>query len=167
LFERVASHKAWGDLEYVDGIIARTGVTLPPDDYGARFFVHAVNMLNAILEESAVGRIYCCEELAKNAETLGDFVEEITRGKVSPGSQWLHCVLQLPRVNGHAFQPRRFSDWEADVIRRVVQPRAWELYQELGYPPVDFDSLSGVKQPDPESARVLSATAEFAQQAAG
>jgi hypothetical protein len=118
-------------------VISRTGVTLPANNYRCRFFVHAANMLNAILEEREVGRVYRSEDLTQRAETLGDFVEEITRGAVSPSADWLRSAIQTPPMNRHAERHRdpEFADWQVDIIRRVVDPRAWELYEGLGYPP--------------------------------
>jgi len=135
LFADFEKYQAW-DIGYVDGLISRTGVTLPADNYRCRFFVHAANMLNAILEEQEVGRVYRCEDLTQRVEALGDFVEEITRGKVSPITGWLRSAIETPRVNTHG-DPHRDSaiaDWQVDIIRRVVDPRSWEIYAALGYP---------------------------------
>ena len=133
-FEEFAETRAW-DVSYVDEVMARTGVTLPAHNYRNRFFVHAVNMLNAVLEESDAGKIYRSEDLTQNADVLGDFIEEITRGKVSPDSAWLASAVQTRRVNEHTRQRPRppFEDWQVDVIRRVVDPRSWEIYETLGY----------------------------------
>lgn len=135
LFVELEQYRAW-DVAYVDSVISRTGIILRADDYRCRFFVHAANMLNAILEERDVGRVYRSEDLTQRAETLGEFVEEITRGAVSPSADWLRSAIETPRVNRHADsqQARQFTDWQVDVIRRVVDPRSWEIYEALGYP---------------------------------
>jgi len=133
--------RAW-NVDYVDAILARTNIVAPPGDYQSRLFVHAVNMLNAILEEREVGKIYRAEDLTSNAGVLGEFVEEITRGKVSPASDWLQSAIQTKKVNVHAARrPRHeFDDWQVDVIRKVVDPRAWEVYESLGYARPEFAS---------------------------
>jgi hypothetical protein len=135
LFANLERYQTW-DLGYVDGVISRAGITLPANNYRCRFFVHAANMLNAILEEQDVGRVYRSEDLTQRPEELGDLVEEITRGKVSPSEGWLRSAIEMPRVNVHADPHRdpQFEDWQVDVIRRVVDPRSWEIYEALAYP---------------------------------
>ncbi len=128
------------DLAYIDPLISTTGVTLPSDAYRYRFFVHAANMLNAIVEEIGVGKIYRAEDLTSSPETLEDFVDEITRGRVIPAADWLRAAVGTSRVNAHARRECRmeFEDWQIDVIRKVVAPRAWELYQDFGYATPEF-----------------------------
>jgi len=135
LFAQNEKDRSW-DVGYVDDLISRTGIVLPADNYRCRLFVHAANMLNAILEERGVGRIYRSEDLTVCPETLGEFVEEITRGSVSPSPAWLRSAIETPRANQHAgpHQDRQFADWQVDVIRSVVDPRSWDIYEALGYP---------------------------------
>jgi hypothetical protein len=140
--------RAW-DVAYVDGILSRMGIAIAPEDYQSRLFVHAANMLNAILDEREVGKIYRSEDLTSDSQVLGDLVEEITRGKVSPDSAWLQDALDNRRVNVHAGRrPRRdLDDWQVDVIRKVVDPRAWEMYEALGYVRPEFAAgSSGMAQ---------------------
>lgn len=139
LFEAYSEHPVW-DIGYVDAVIERCGVTLPRLDYPHKFFVHAANMLNAILEERRVGKIYRSEDLTTRPEALGEFVEEITRRKVCPADQWLRDTVRLERVNAHSASAAEeaLSDWQAEVIRKVVDPQSWELYRELGYSPPQF-----------------------------
>jgi hypothetical protein len=128
------------DLGYLDAILDRTGIALEPGDYQSRLFVHAANMLNAVLEEREVGRIYRCEDLTSDTDMLGEFVDQITRGKVSPDFQWLNSALETKRVNVHAgrYPSHELDDWQVDVIRRVVVPQAWDLYEGLGYARPEF-----------------------------
>jgi hypothetical protein len=138
LFERYkdveGSTTAW-DLGYIDSLIEHCKIALPRDDFRFRFFVHAANMLNAILEEREVGKIYRSEDLTSDTSVLGDFVDEITRARVRPSSEWLDAAIQIHPVNPHAESSgqRQFEAWEIDVIRKVVDPRAWEMYERLGY----------------------------------
>jgi len=128
------------DLDYLDAILDRAGIVIEPGDYQSRLFVHAANMLNAILEELEVGKIYRCEDLTSDTGVLGEFVREITRDKISPDSGWLKAALETKKVNVHAGRhPRReLTDWQIDVIRKVVDPRAWDIYESLGYVRPDF-----------------------------
>ena len=128
------------DLGYIDALAARAGFAVAPGDYEVRLFVHAANMLNAVLEEREVGKIYRAEDLTSDADVLGDFMEEITRGKISPDPGWLKAALETKRVNVHAgrYPPRELDDWQIDVIRRVVDPQAWDTYESLGYVRTEF-----------------------------
>ena len=128
------------DLNYIDAVLDRTGIAVEPGDYQSRLFVHAANMLNAVLEEGEVGKIYRSEDLTSDRDVLGEFVEEITRGKVSPDSPWLNSALDTNKVNVHAgrYPRRELDDWQIEVIRRVVDPRAWDIYESLGYARPEF-----------------------------
>jgi hypothetical protein len=132
-------YQGW-DLDYLDPVIERAGVRLPSEDYACRFVVHAANMLNAIAEEIEVGKVYRSEDLTRDAGVLGDLLDEITRGKVRPGADWLSGAIATPQMNGHGDRGRRteLEDWEMDVLRRVVSPKAWDLYQRFGYSAPDF-----------------------------
>lgn len=143
LYQDFEGLQAW-NIDHVEAILTSVGLAVAASDYESRFFVHAANMLNAILDESGVGRIYRSEDLTSSRETLGEFVQEITRGKVSPDSDWLQSALQTKPVNVHAGRrPRReLTDWQMDVVRRVVDQRAWETYESLGYAPPDFAAAS-------------------------
>lgn len=137
LFEQYQQREYW-DLSDVNQVLATNSVTLPSDSYRCRFFVHAVNMLNAIVEEVNVGRIFRSEDLTRHPDVLGDFIDEITRGKVVASAEWLRSVIETPRINAHSDQASfQFEDWQCEVIQKVVRPKAWELYQALGY--LDLD----------------------------
>lgn len=151
LYQDFEGMQAW-NIDYVDALLARKGIAVSPGDYQARLFVHAANMLNAILDEHEVGRIYRAEDLTSNGQMLGEFVEEITRGKISPDSAWLQAALETKKVNVHAgLHPRReLDDWQIDVLQKVVDPLAWEMYEALGYARPEFAANSSVV--DPQSA---------------
>jgi hypothetical protein len=136
------------DTGYLDGILSRAGIAVQPEDYRSRIFVHAASMLNAILDEGEVGKIYRSEDLTTNSQVLGDFVEEITRGKVSPDSAWLESAIHTKKVNVHAgrYPRRELDDWQIEVIRKVVDPRAWELYESLGYARPEFAAAAADQQ---------------------
>jgi hypothetical protein len=146
LYEDAKGVRMW-NIDYLDAILSRTGIVVAPEDYKSRLFVHATNMLTAILDERDVGRIYRSEDLTSNSEVLGEFVEEITLGKISPAAEWLQSAMETRKVNVHAGQcPRReLSDWEIDVIRKVVDPRVWEMYESLGYTRPEFAAGNSVR----------------------
>lgn len=138
-FEEVQTPETW-NIRYVDGLISSGRVAVPADTFRCKFFVHASNLLNAILPEREVGRIFRSEDLTRSKQALGEFVKEITRGKVSPTAGWLDSALEIERINEDALQREhgQLSDWQIEVVLKVVEPRAWEMYQSLGYPPPRF-----------------------------
>lgn len=142
LYQDFEGLRAW-NVDYLDAVLSRTGIVVAPEDYESRLFVHAANMLNAVLDERDVGKIYRSEDLTSDSQVLGEFIEEITRGKVSPSSQWLESEIRTKRVNVHSAQRsrREFGDWQIDVIRKVVDPRAWEVYESLGYARPEFAAI--------------------------
>ena len=139
LYERFSGIHAW-NVDYLDAILDRIGIKMDRDNYQLRLFVHAANMLKAILEEQQVGRIYRCEDLTCSRDRLGEFIDEITRGRVRPTTEWLQSAIQTKKVNVHAGRHpcRNLDDWQIDVIRKVVDPRSWAMYETLGYPRPSF-----------------------------
>lgn len=126
------------NIDYVDDVIKNNNITLPNNAYRHRLFVHGVNMLNAIVDETNVGKIYRSEDLTTNKSILGELIEEITRGKVKTDSELLSNMLKIDRVNIHIKREIQFHDWQIDVIKSVVSNKAWELYSKLGYDKPNF-----------------------------
>lgn len=138
LFKRFESSGAW-QVEYLEQMIAEK-LTLPDQSYPTRLFVHGVNMLNAIVEEHSLAPLYRTEDLTRKPETLCHLIETLTGGKVEPTYDWAQTAIAQGKVNAHrtSTEPPKFEDWQMDVIHKVVQPEAWELYAELGYPIPNF-----------------------------
>ena len=58
---------------------------------------------------------------------------------ISIDLSWASAAVGTPRVEQHASSnptraERLLDDWQIDALRKIVSPRAWELYSELGYP---------------------------------
>jgi len=126
------------NVDYVNDIIKNKKLILPHNDYGDRLFVHGVNMLNAIVEENNVGKIYRSEDLTTNKSILFEFIEEITGGKIKTDSELLSNMLKIDKVNKHVKEEIQFDDWQIDVIKSVVSDKAWELYSKCGYDKPSF-----------------------------
>jgi hypothetical protein len=139
LYQDFEGLRVW-DVDYLDTILSREGIAVPPDDYPRRLFVHAVNMLNAILEERDAGKIYRSEDLTSSSASLCEFVEEITRGKISPDSAWLQAAIESRKINVHAGRQvrRELDNWQIEVIQKIVDPKAWDIYESLGYARPEF-----------------------------
>jgi hypothetical protein len=123
------------DLRYTEQLIARHKIILPhADTYSDRFVVHAANMLNAIVEESAIGTIYRMEDITTNPHALGMLVTEVTQGSVTFPAGWLETMLKSPPANtADRSENFQITAWHVEVLRRVVSPKTWELYAAFGY----------------------------------
>ncbi len=126
------------NVDYIDDIIKNRNLVLPHNDYAEKLFVHGVNMLNAVIEEANVGKIYRSEDLTTNGSILSEFIEEITRGAIKTESELLDTMLKIGRVNVHVKKEIQFDDWQIDIIKSVVSDKAWELYANVGYDKPSF-----------------------------
>jgi hypothetical protein len=96
--------------------------------------VHAANMLNAVTEEISYGTIYKAEDLTTNPDSLAALIAEISGGQISANREWLNACLGLRKVNAHIQGGAwTLTDWQVDVVRAVVSPESWSVYEELGY----------------------------------
>lgn len=141
LFKSNLHTRAW-NVDYVQQFIDH-GVILPVDNYENRLTLHGISMLNSIVTEQATARVWRCEDLTTQPETLAEFVSEITGGSVSVDPGWARVTVALPAVfqhakGGQAPRDRQPPDWQIDAIRKIVSPQAWDLYAQLGYVAPDF-----------------------------
>ena len=140
LFEGSDRRELW-DLRYLDEILQHRGIRLPSGSYADRFFAHSASLLNSILYEEQIGRVFRAEDVTANPAALGDLIHEITRGKVRPDAKWLREAVRRPPMNAHAAvrTPAKWEDWQVEVLRKIVDPEAWDLYRKLGYR--EFESV--------------------------
>ena len=133
-FENYAEHD-WG-IAYIDKMIEYHQLDLPDQEYPTKFFVHAVNMLNAIDEEVRICKVFRQEDITTDPMSLKALVAELTAGKVSPTEAWYEQAVGTRPIN--VFPRTRPilvpQDWQLHVLRKVVTPSAWKIYEELGYP---------------------------------
>jgi hypothetical protein len=139
LFETFPVKSAWN----VDGVRKFTdnGVRLPHDTIVNRLFLHGANMLNNILLEEPLAPVWRSEDLTTNGMMLVRFIEELTRGHVQPELEWAERVARRAPSNrhrAHNAKPREFEHWQIEAVKKIVEPRAWELYENLGYNTPDF-----------------------------
>jgi len=130
---------AW-NVDYVQKFVEK-GVRLPQDNIINRLFLHGVNMLNNIVLEEPVAPLWRSEELTSSATALARFIEELTRGNVSPERGWAERAVSRPASNRHS-QPtavtEQFEPWQMEAIKRIITPQAWQIYERLGYRTPDF-----------------------------
>lgn len=131
------------DVDYVQRFID-AGVHLPADNIANRLFLHGANMLNSVLQEELVGPIWCSEDVTSDAGALIRFVEELTRGCVDVEPDWAARAVRRPPTHRHSDPDapvRAFEPWEMEAINKVVEPRAWKIYEKIGYKTPDFVKL--------------------------
>jgi hypothetical protein len=134
LFRKNAESRAWGDLGYLDPQIRDTGLDPAELSYEDKLTFHGANMLNAILDERAVGRVFRIEDLTTNPAVLLELVDEITNGKVPHNEAWAERIVGTPAVNRHKEgEDAPFDEIQRRAIRTCVRPEAWAAYLELGY----------------------------------
>src|SRR5439155_15976450 len=77
------------DVSYIDPIIADARLVLPDDDPDTKLFVHAVNMLNSIVDENGVGTIYKMEEVTRDPDVFCGLVEHVSGRRIEPDREWV------------------------------------------------------------------------------
>src|SRR4029450_3655043 len=126
--------KGWGDLQYVESIAESAGVAPASLTIEQRHFIHGASMLNAILEEREIARVFRSEDLTSDPGMLCDLVTELTRGSVSSAPQWAESAMTIRPANRHApASASMLNEWEINVLRSCVKPEAWNAYRALGY----------------------------------
>jgi hypothetical protein len=139
LFEQYAGTRHWTGLDYLDPMLDRVGLKKEDATYKELLVLHGANSLNSIIEEQRVGRIFRSEDLTSNPDTLVDLVAELSRGAILASDEWVATAIALSPANVRiGADPRPLNDWHKQVIRAVVDPAAWELYEQLGYERPDF-----------------------------
>jgi hypothetical protein len=120
------------DLSHVQTLIESKNIIANSEE--SKMFVHAANMLNAVIEETSYGTIYKAEDLTINPNALAALIAEISGGQIDPNREWLNTCLGLRKVNAHVkSEAWALTDWQVDVVRAVVRPESWKIYEELGY----------------------------------
>jgi hypothetical protein len=137
---RNQAHLATWDLAGLDEKIAE--LDLPDDQYITKLFVHGASMLNSIIQEWGLDGIFRSEDLTSEREKFASFVRFVSHGRVEISDGWLEHVERARPVNAHRARAGmsvvEFEPWQVRVIRKIVQPAAWERYSELGYPVPSF-----------------------------
>jgi hypothetical protein len=133
LFKR-ENYAQWGDLKYVDPLIAAAGIDPQSVTTAQRHFFHGANMLNAIIDERAVGPIFRMEDVTRNHESFLDLFRHLTADRVPFSADWGRAAVSAGGINGHRSTQIEFGPFERKIIDSVVKPEAWHLYRELGYP---------------------------------
>jgi hypothetical protein len=133
-FDRFKQYRTY-DVSYIDAVIDNLGLDVSHDDYDRKLYVHGVNMLNAIVEEVEMGPVFTSESVTSDPLALKKLIVAIADEGFEVDDAWCEQTVHAQRVNRHQ---RSSADplaqpWLQEIIRKVVQPRAWELYAGFGY----------------------------------
>jgi hypothetical protein len=131
------SPRAWPNMEYVDSLRGFSSVAAHVKSYERLMFVHAVNMLNAVIEEQELFPLYRLEDLSTSPAALRAFVGYLSRGRVAADDQYLAWAQNQGAPNSHVSlagsRPQSFDAWQIEVIRAILRPEAVIAYRALGY----------------------------------
>jgi hypothetical protein len=99
-------------------------------------FIHAVNMLNAVLEEQTLFPLYRLEDLSTKPAALKSFLAYISAGRVEADEAYLRWAQSLGAPNSHVRRvggQRAFEPWQLEVVRAILRPETVVAYRALGY----------------------------------
>jgi len=125
--------KVW-DISYIkkfEKSLGRDPTQLPLED---QYKIHAMNMLNAIIEEYKLAKIFRIEDISSSPDQLDNLIKHISSGTVSSSRKWLESALNTQRINSHV--KRHHAVLNADdmkLLNTIVSSEAWEIYRTLGY----------------------------------
>lgn len=111
------SRRLWSGMEYAKPLYPAAKT------YEELMVVHAVNMLNTIIEELALFPVYRIEGIR---DQWSEFTETLL-GSPAEG------IPAVGRLNSHRREPGILDPGLQPIIDAVVKPEAWEAYRRLGY----------------------------------
>jgi hypothetical protein len=125
--------RIYGDLSYLNDKFPEAVKQLPSGEYQELLFLHAVNLLNAIVDEASVGPIWRMEDLTTAPLELINAVDYLTSSSVAPPVDWARKWTEHRKLNQHAEAAIDFNGWQRRVIASAVLPQAIAAYRALGY----------------------------------
>ena len=127
-------------MAHVDRVAARIGRDPGDLSMEERHFMHGANMLNAIIEEQAMGPVYRLEDVSTDPDALIACAAEATQGAANFSPAWAEAAIGGGALNARSQRVgvHDFSDAENALIAKIVRPAAWEAYARLGYATPDF-----------------------------
>ena len=123
----------YGDLSYLNAKFPEAAEYLPTGKYEELLFMHAANMLNAIVDETSVGPIWRMEDLTTNPNELINAVNYLTACSVATPADWAKKWTENRKLNRHAKVTTDFKSWQRRVLASAILPEAIAAYRVLGY----------------------------------
>lgn len=131
------SAAAWPNMEYVESLRGYARIAAHVRSYDRLMFVHAVNMLNAVIEEQELFPLFRLEDLSTCPASLRAFIRHISAGRVEVTEDYVTWAQNQGAPNSHVAlagrRPRSFQPWQIEVIRTILRPEAILAYRALGY----------------------------------
>ena len=122
------------DCSYLDALYPEVLRKLPTRSYHEHLFVHAANMLNAVIEEAKIAPIFRMEDIVQKPDRLKSLVTHLTAGTVVPPDDWADASVNIGATNRHSrADPILWAPWQQSVLRSVVKPDTIAHYRDLGY----------------------------------
>jgi hypothetical protein len=127
--------RIWSGLKYLRTRPGFEHVERYFDDVQKRFFMHGVNMLNAVIEEAVVCPLVRAEDLTTDPVALGRLLRTLTGGRLEESPQWAESVIRLRAVNQHQRRDAVTIDqtWQLEILRAILSPEAVRIYGEHHY----------------------------------
>ncbi len=125
----------YSDYSYIEELIESNKLKLKNYSMNEILFVHAVNMLNAIIEETQLSsRIEKIEDLTEDKNKFIEFIDYLSDGGIILDEHWVSQVFSIPKINSHIGDREiTFDNHEIEIMNRVIKPEAIKLYENLGY----------------------------------
>jgi hypothetical protein len=125
--------RIYGDLSYLNDRFPTIVKQLPGGDYQGLIFLHAANLLNAIVDEVSVGPIWRMEDLTSNPTGLIGAADYLTSNSVAAPTDWARKWTEGRKLNRHAATAIDFNSWQRRVLASAVHPDAVAAYRAIGY----------------------------------
>ncbi len=130
-YDTRASHV---DCSYLDSMYPEVLMNLPTRRHHEYLFVHAANMLNAVIEEAKIAPIFRMEDVVQKPDSLKALVVHLTAGTVVPPDDWVDASVNIGAKNRHSRADQSpWAPWQQSVLRSVVKPDTIAHYRDLGY----------------------------------
>ena len=123
----------WPNMDYVRSLGGFDLISKHISRKEDLFFVHAVNMLNAVIREASRCKLYCIEDLGRTPESLVDFVDWASGEQLRPSVAWAEQSIQIDPVGSHNTRQLDFEPWHHEVLREIIRPEARAIYENCGY----------------------------------
>jgi hypothetical protein len=124
------------ELGYVRHLEGYASIAHHVTDANRLCFVHAANMLNAIVEESRLCRVFRCEDLTGSPRAFREFVAHLSGGRIDLPDDLAEQIVRRPAVRAHGGGGKGNAidqRWQVEILRAIVRPEAAALYTGLGY----------------------------------
>ncbi|HEY9676216.1 MAG TPA: hypothetical protein V6D11_32535 [Waterburya sp.] len=111
------------------------------------FFVHIMNLINVVEKEVNVGPIFLMENVTRDFHTAQKLMQYLSADELDLNSN-LYTSSSQKSINQHSklanSSPEtlfeKWPEWQREAFRVLLNPKAKEIYQQLGY---DLSCIEG------------------------